>query len=164
MTREQYIKITEPLRQDPEKTKRVVLMNQILTGVVFILYPIYVVVLYAKRDPNLLRAILVPAVSFVLVTVFRKMLNVPRPYEKFDIPPVIAKDTKGKSFPSRHVFSVFIIAVTIFSSYPLLGILVGLIGVAMAVIRVFGGVHEVRDVVVGAVIGFVCGVIGFYVI
>lgn len=164
MTREQYIKITEPLRQDPEKTKRVVLMNQILTGVVFILYPIYVVVLYAKRDPNLLRAILVPAVSFVLVTVFRKMLNVPRPYEKFDIPPVIAKDTKGKSFPSRHVFSVFIIAVTIFSSYPLLGILVGLIGVAMAVIRVFGGVHEIRDVVVGAVIGFVCGVIGFYVI
>ena len=164
MTKEQYIKITEPLRQDPEKTKRVVRMNQILTGVVFLLYPVYVVVLYAKRDPNLLKAILVPAISFVLVSVFRKMINAPRPYEKFDISPVIEKDTKGKSFPSRHVFSVFIIAVTIFSSYPVPGILVGLIGVAMAAIRVLGGVHEVRDVVAGALVGLVCGVIGFYVI
>lgn len=163
MTREQYIKITEPLRQNPEKTKWVVRMNQILTGVVFLLYPIYVVVQFAKKDPNLLRAILVPAVSFVLVTVFRKMLNAPRPYEKFDIPPVIEKDTKGKSFPSRHVFSVFIIAVTIFTSYPALGILVGLIGVAMAVIRVLGGVHEIRDVVAGTLIGLVCGIVGFYI-
>ena len=163
MTREQYIKITEPLRQNPEKTKWVVRMNQILTGVVFLLYPVYVVVQFAKKDPNLLRAILVPAVSFVLVTVFRKMLNAPRPYEKFDIPPVIEKDTKGKSFPSRHVFSVFIIAVTIFTSYPVTGILVGVIGVAMAAIRVLGGVHEVRDVVAGAVIGLVCGIVGFYI-
>lgn len=162
MTKEQYIKITEPLRQSPEKTKCVVRINQILTGVVFILYPGYVVALYAMKAPSLLKVILVPAISFVLVTIFRKVLNAPRPYEKFDIPPVIEKDTTGKSFPSRHVFSVFIIAVTIFYSYPIPGILIGVIGVAMAAIRVLGGVHEVRDVVAGAVIGLVCGVIGFY--
>ena len=108
--------------------------------------------------------ILVPAVSFALVTVFRRIINAPRPYEKFGIPPVIEKDTKGKSFPSRHVFSVFIIAVTIFYSHPGPGILIGLIGIAMAVIRVAGGVHEPRDVVAGAAIGILCGVVGYYVL
>ena len=163
MTKEQYIKITEPMRSDPEKTKRIVSLNQILTGVVFMVYPLYMVMLYLEKDPKLMKAIFVPAVSFVLVTIFRKMINVPRPYEKFGIPPVIEKDTKGKSFPSRHVFSVFIIAVTIFCSHPGPGILIALIGVAMAVIRVLGGVHEPRDVIAGAVIGLVCGVVGFYV-
>ena len=163
MTKEQYIKITEPLRKDPEKTKRIVSMNQVLTGIVFMVYPLYLIVLYTDTDPKLSKAILVPAISFVLVTVFRKIVNAPRPYEKFEIPPVIEKGTKGKSFPSRHVFSVFIIAVTIFCSHPGPGILIALIGVAMAIIRVLGGVHEVRDVVAGALVGLVCGILGFYV-
>ncbi|MBQ8279030.1 MAG: phosphatase PAP2 family protein [Roseburia sp.] len=164
MTKEQYIKITEPLREDPEKTKWIVRLNQILTGVVFLLYPLYVAVLFCEKNPSLLKVILVPAVSFVLVTIFRKVLNAPRPYEKFDIPPVIEKDTRGKSFPSRHVFSVFIIAMAIFYLYPGPGILIGLIGVAMAVIRVYGGVHEPRDVIAGALVGLACGIIGFYLI
>lgn len=164
MTKEQYIKITEPMRKNQEKTKRVIAMNQILTGVVFMVYPLYMAVLYGENDPKLLRVLLVPAVSFVLVTILRRIINAPRPYEKFDIPPVIEKDTKGKSFPSRHVFSVFIIAVAIFYSHPGPGILIGLIGVAMAVIRVLGGVHEVRDVAAGAVIGLLCGIVGFYIL
>lgn len=164
MTKEQYIKITEPMRNDPEKTKRIIGLNQIFTGVVFMVYPLYMVMLYVEKDPKLMKAIFVPAVSFVLVTIFRKMINVPRPYEKFEIPPVIEKDTKGKSFPSRHVFSVFIIAVAIFYSHPGPGILIALIGSVMAVIRVLGGVHEPRDVIAGAVIGLVCGVVGFYIL
>lgn len=164
MTKEQYIKITEPMRSDPEKTKRIVSLNQILTGVVFMVYPLYMVMLYVEKDPKLMKTIFVPAISFVLVTIFRKVINVPRPYEKFEIPPVIEKDTKGKSFPSRHVFSVFIIAVTIFCSHPITGILIALIGVAMALIRVLGGVHEPRDVIAGAVIGLACGVVGFYIL
>lgn len=164
MTKEQYIKITEVMRSDPEKTKRIVGLNQILTGVVFMVYPLYIVMLYLEKDPKLMKAILVPAVSFVLVSIFRKMINVPRPYEKFEIPPVIEKDTKGKSFPSRHVFSVFIIAVAIFCSHPGPGILIALIGVGMALIRVYGGVHEPRDVIAGAVIGLMCGVVGFYIL
>lgn len=164
MTKEQYIKITEPLRQDAEKTKRIIGINQILTGLVFLIYPLYLAVLFAEKDPKLLKNILVPAISFVMVTILRRIINTPRPYEKFELPPVIEKDTKGKSFPSRHVFSVFIIAVTIFYAHPGPGILIGLMGIAMAVIRVAGGVHEPRDVVAGAVIGILCGVVGYYVL
>ena len=149
---------------DEEKAKKIISLNQILTGLVFLIYPLYMAVLYGEKDPKLIKVILVPAVSFVLVTILRKIINALRPYEKFEIPPVIEKDTKGKSFPSRHVFSVFIIAVTIFYSHPGPGIILGLLGVAMAVIRVAGGVHEPRDVIAGALIGIACGVIGFYLI
>ena len=164
MTKEQYIKITEPMRQDPDKAKKIISVNQILTGVVFCVYPLYMAVLYGEKDPKLFKVIFVPAVSFVLVTVIRRLINAPRPYEKFEIPPVIEKDTKGKSFPSRHVFSIFVIAVTIFYSHPGPGILIAWMGVLMGVIRVYGGVHEPRDVIAGAVIGLLCGFVGFYVL
>lgn len=164
MTKEQYIKITAPLRADKEKAKRVTDANEILTGLIYCIYPLYVVVLFLEKNPLLLRAVLIPAVSFVLLTVVRRMINAPRPYEKFDMPPVIEKDTKGKSFPSRHVFSVFIIAVTIFVSHIGAGIMIALIGVAIAVIRVIGGVHEPRDVIAGAIAGVAAGIVGFWIL
>ena len=164
MTKEQYIKITEPLRNNPCKAKCVKKINRRLTGMVFLTYPLHLVLLFLKKDPWLLRAVFVPAVSFVLLTAARRLINTPRPYEKFGMPPVIEKDTSGNSFPSRHVFSVFIIAMTIFYQYPVLGIVLGIVGVGIAVIRVLGGVHEPKDVIAGAVTGILCGVIGFYLI
>lgn len=164
MTKEQYVKMTAPLREDEEKAKRVTGANQVLTGLIYFVYPLYLVSLFLEKNPLLLRSVIVPAVSFVLLTVVRRMINAPRPYEKFDMPPVIDKDTKGKSFPSRHVFSVFIIAFTIFVSYTGAGIMIALIGVAIAVIRVVGGVHEPRDVIAGAIAGIVAGIVGFWIL
>lgn len=164
MTKEQYIKITEPWRGDEEKTKRIKSTNSILTAVVFFVYPLYLLVLFLEKDPWLWRAVLVPGISFWLVTVVRYFINAPRPYEKFEIPPVIPKDTKGKSFPSRHVFSVFIIAMTIFYGHPGPGVVLMVIGVLLGVTRVRAGVHEVRDVLAGAICGIVLGWIGYYLI
>lgn len=163
MTKETYIELTEPLRKHPGKTRLVIIVNKILTGFVYLVYPSFLLLLFWQKDAFLLRAVLVPAISFVGVSLFRKWYNAPRPYEKFDIPPVIAKDTKGKSFPSRHVFSVFVIAVTIFCRYPVIGLVLGLVGIGLALIRVLGGVHEPRDVMAGALIGILCGVLGYYI-
>lgn len=78
--------------------------------------------------------------------------------------PVLEKDTKGKSFPSRHVFSVFIIAMTIFYEHPGAGVLLGIIGLFLGIVRVLVGVHEPKDIIVGALAGIVCGIVGYYVI
>ena len=164
MKKETYIKITGLIRDDKRKIKLVRIINQLLTGFVFLLYPLFLFLLLVQRNPFLIRAVFVPAISFVAVSVFRHILNVPRPYEKFDIPPAIKKETHGNSFPSRHVFSVFIIAITIFYVYPYIGILLFIIGILLGITRVIGGVHEPRDIIAGALIGILSGLIGFYLI
>ena len=164
MTKEQYIKITEPLRKNPVRAKQVKNLNHILTGFVFCMYPLYLLKLLTERNTWFIRALLVPAVSFVCLSVIRRIINASRPYEKFDIPPVLEKDTTGKSFPSRHVFSVFVIAMTVFYEHPGAGILLGIIGLLLGIVRVAVGVHEPKDIVAGAIAGIACGLIGYYVI
>lgn len=164
MTKETYIRLTNVLRKNPKRICLAKFLNRLLTGFVFLLYPVFLLLLFIQKHPFFLRAILVPAISFMAVSIFRKVINVPRPYEKFDTPPVLEKDTPGKSFPSRHVFSVFIIAMTVFYLHSDAGILLFVIGVGLAVIRVIGGVHEPRDVIAGALIGIGCGALGYYIL
>lgn len=134
MTRESYETITGILRGHPRRIRLVCLLNHTLTGFIFVLYPAFLLLLFLEGSTFFLRALLVPAISFAAVTLFRRIFNAPRPYEKFGLPPAIEKDTAGKSFPSRHVFSVFIIAATIFYVHPSAGILLGLLGVVLAVL------------------------------
>lgn len=162
MKKETYIKITGLIRDDERKIKLIRVVNRLLTGFVFLLYPLFLLLLLIQRNPFFIRAVLVPAISFVAVSVFRHILNVPRPYEKFEIAPAIEKETHGKSFPSRHVFSVFVIAMTIFYVYTNVGILLCIIGILLGIIRVIGGVHEPRDIIAGALIGILSGLVGFY--
>lgn len=159
MTRDTYIRLTKPLRENEKKARLLAYINKGLTAFVFLLYPLFLLSLLVERHPLLWRAILIPAISFAAVSIFRRIVNVPRPYEKFGLAPVLAKDTHGKSFPSRHVFSIYIIAMTILPVYPYLGITLLVLGLILAIIRVIGGVHEPRDVIAGALIGIVCGML-----
>ena len=142
----------------------IIWFNRIVTIAVYLLYPALLVLLFVNKNDGLLPAILIPGISFVLLSIWRDRINKPRPYEVFDMDPVINKKTRGHSFPSRHIFCIFLIAVTVFYFYPLAGLLIGLVGAALAVNRVMGGVHFVKDVAVGALLGVACGVLGFYVI
>lgn len=162
MTKEQYQKLTEGLRHNEKRKRTVVWLNRILTTIVFVTYPMYLLFLLWKKEVWLSRAIIVPLDSFLVVSFVRYLINAKRPYEKFELSPVLEKDTKGKSFPSRHVFSVFVIAMTVFYTFPVAGIVLMVIGVLLGVIRVIGGVHEPKDVIAGAVVGILCGLIGYY--
>lgn len=164
MKKETYIRLTGIIRENPKRIRLTKFLNQLLTGFIFLLYPSFLLLLFVQGHPFWLRAILVPAISFAAVSIFRKAVNVPRPYERFDISPVLEKDSPGKSFPSRHVFSVFVIAMTIFYLHTDAGILLFLIGAGLAFIRVIGGVHEPRDVIAGALIGIASGIIGYYIL
>ena len=116
------------------------------------------------RDSRFWRVLLVPAVTFVLVSLFRRKFNAPRPYEKWPVKPLIPKDTKGNSFPSRHVFSIYIIAMAAWYVCPPLGVILCVAGVFLAAARVIGRVHFVKDVVAGALIAVGCGILSFWVI
>lgn len=163
MTAAQYRRLSAPFRPEGRR-KTLLTVNKALTLLGYLLYPALLAGLALQRDGRILRAILVPGISFVLVSLVRKGLNFPRPYEALEITPLIHKDTKGKSMPSRHVFSLFVIAMTWLWILPWAGILLLIFGGILAAIRVIGGVHFPRDVLVGAAVGILAGIIGFWAI
>ncbi len=110
------------------------------------------------------KTLLVPAISFVLVSVVRARINAPRPYESFDIDPLIKKDTRGKSFPSRHLFSAAIIACTLWWLSPIWGALAFIACIVVAFCRIVGGVHFPRDIAGAFVFAFACAFVGFILI
>lgn len=144
------------------KAKVINQLNRLITLVVYATYPLSLLFLIYLGDPRIWRVILAPSISFILVSIFRNILNAPRPYEVTGATPIIKKDTQGKSFPSRHVFSVFVIGSTLYFISRPLGIVLMLAGCVLAVLRVIGGVHFPRDVIAGAIIGILSGVLGFY--
>jgi len=140
--------------------------NKICTLSMYLAYPLLILYMFLMRDAYVARVIMVPLDSFIILSVFRYFVNRPRPYEKFELPPVIAKDTKGKSFPSRHVFSAMVIAMTFLLASPWswLGVLFVVVAVLLAIVRVLSGVHFISDVVAGAGFAIVAAVVGYIVI
>ena len=166
MTKENYIKMTQPFRDNPEMAKGIHMANKLCTGLMYVSYPILIVYLFFQGNEIPFRAILVPAISFVLLSLGRKVINRPRPYEAFGVPSVIKKDTKGKSFPSRHVFSATVIAMTFLFASPWmeLGLVFLVVSLLLAVVRVVSGVHYISDVIAGIVIAILAAWIGFVMI
>lgn len=156
MTKEQYQSWSAPFRS-PRGERWLNRVNFLLTRLCYAAYPLCLLWLAATRDSRGIPALLVPAVSFLLVSVFRNLYNAKRPYELLEIQPIIHKDKKGKSFPSRHVFSVFVIAMTFLWLCPPAGAVFLVVGVLLALCRVIGGVHFPRDVIAGALAGIAAG-------
>ena len=161
MKKETYIKMTQPFRDNPQMAKGIHIANQFCTRVMYVAYPILLMYLFLQKDARLFRAFLVPAVSFVLLSVVRRKINRPRPYETFEIPPIIKKDTKGHSFPSRHVFSAAMISMTFLLMSPWMwvgGLFLCITGM-LAVVRVVSGVHYITDVLAGMGIAIVTAIV-----
>ena len=164
MREETYQKMTVSIRKKKFLVILLNLLDKLITAVTFLCYPILLAYLFINNSSLLPETVLVPGVSFAIVTVFRRLYDSNRPYEIYDFEPVIHKSTLGKSFPSRHVFSIFMIGMTFLQVQPDLGFLFMFMGILLAVLRVFGGVHFIKDVVAGALFGIIFGCIGYYVI
>lgn len=155
--------MTETVRNSSLLYNLIYYIDKVLTLLIYVAYPIFLVILLCKMDSGLFKAVLVPGISFVALSMFRKKFNAPRPYEVFGVPSAIRKDTSGKSFPSRHVFSIFVIGVTIAYFYQIIGVVTCIAGILLAIVRVTGGVHFAKDVIAGALIGILSGLIVFLV-
>lgn len=105
----------------------------------------------------------IPASGFVILSLFRKKINAPRPYEEWDIKPLLDRDSSGQSMPSRHVFSATIISMACLHASLTMGMICLTLSAFLGLVRVLGGVHFPKDVVVGYICGLVWGVIFFYV-
>ena len=158
MNKEQYECISKPFRNNTVLYKGLKIGNRVPTLLGYGLYPILVGYLFLVKDTRLIQYILIPGISFIVLSFIRSKLSFLRPYEILDIDPLIQKDTEGKSFPSRHAFSIFIIGTIWLPICMYVGIILVISGIILCICRVIGGVHFPRDVIVGAVLGILCGV------
>lgn len=133
-----------------------------LVSAAAVLYSVFVLGLMLAVSPleEAVKIAVVLVVPFAAVTVFRYLVDAPRPYELLQIFPSAPKKKKGKSFPSRHVFSAFLIGTVALPTIPIFAAILLLLATLLAVCRVLLGIHFVRDVVAGAVLGIVSGGVG----
>lgn len=161
MTKEQYILIMDSIRSVKYGERIIYITGKALTYLTAVIYIFVIMRLSLLKDMKVVRIIAVPAAGFALVTAFRAKYNAQRPYEKYGFKPLIPKDTHGKSFPSRHVFSIFMCAGAVSFIYPVLGVVMCAMGFLLAIIRVVSGVHFPKDVAAGAFAGILCSIVGF---
>lgn len=164
MKKETYIKLMDSLRQRKALKGLIKILYTALPLVMVIVYPAIIILNGIKGiDHKFILSIVVPAVTLMGVFVMRKLINRQRPYEKFGVDSLIAKDKQGQSFPSNHSASGFVIAMAGFTINPLLGF--SLLGIAfiIALTRIFAGVHFISDVIAGCLIGTLAGLVFIFI-
>lgn len=137
--------------------------NRFMTVVMPIVYLTLLTTIYFREGfgKQVLIYVFIPASGFVILSFLRKKINAPRPYEECAIKPLLDRDSPGQSMPSRHVFSATIISMACFHASLSLGVILLVLSALLGLVRVLGGVHYPKDVVVGYIFALVWGVIFF---
>ena len=140
--------------------------NRLVTLLMPLLYFYVLWATYLKTTKTwiVLAYLLVPATGFIVLSVIRKRMDWPRPYELGTFPPLLNREGKGSSMPSRHVFSAAIISTVAWGVHPLLSVLGLSLALLLAGVRVLAGLHFVRDVVVGFLSAILWGFFWFYLL
>lgn len=163
-SKETYSRIRNWFLEKDSRFKLLRFIYKFLPLAVLISYPLLLLYLMITGSYKLLQCVTVPLGVFVTVTLIRKFVDAQRPYEKLGTEPLIKKDTKGLSFPSRHTASAAVIAMTfLFVNVPL-GIAFLIAAALIAVSRVLAGVHFPRDVLAAFIYAVFMSVIFFYVL
>ena len=137
--------------------------NRFMTVVMPMIYLTLLAITYLQQGlgKQVLIYVFIPASGFVILSFLRKKINAPRPYEKWTIKPLLDRDSPGQSMPSRHVFSATIISMACLHASLSVGAILLVLSALLGLVRVLGGVHYPKDVVVGYICGLVWGVLFF---
>lgn len=165
MKGESYKNMSAYFSETKARSTTIKALHDVLPLVMYIFYPVQLVTLAINEGLGselFLRFTLIPLCTLIVVSVIRVILNAKRPYEVYDYTPPVEKNTLGKSFPSRHTVSAFIIAMAFLYLQAKIGVIMLLIAAVIGITRVLAGVHFIRDVVGGAAIGIAVGLVGFF--
>ena len=137
--------------------------NRFMTVVMPMIYLTLLAITYLQQGLGKQDGIylFIPASGFVILSFLRKKINAPRPYEVWKIVPLLDRDSPGQSMPSRHVFSATIISMACLHASLSVGVILLVFSALLGLVRVLGGVHFPKDVVVGYICGLVWGVLFF---
>ena len=109
----------------------------------------------SRRFTLIVQVLVVVVVAYLVASGLKLFFGIPRPCEFLETCP------ESFSFPSRHTTIVFA-AATLLSFYisnKIFRILAFILAAAVGYWRLIAGVHTVQDVVGGAIIGIVIGIV-----
>ena len=160
---EWYGRMAANIKNKPIFLRLLRVFNRLMTVVIPIVYRTLLVITYLQQGLGKQVGIylFIPASGFVILSFLRKKINAPRPYEEWDIKPLLDRDSPGQSMPSRHVFSATIISMACLHASLYVGVILLVFSALLGLVRVLGGVHFPKDVVVGYICALVWGVIFF---
>lgn len=164
MKREDFVKMTDKTRAFLSRGAWTKVLMDAPTYLIAALYLGAGAYLVLARDARVWRFALVPAATFVLVTILRKVINRPRPYDALSFEPVgKAERGKGKSMPSRHTASAAAIALAFAYAFPHPAVIVlcAALGALVAFSRVAKGAHYPSDVLAALAFSAICALVGY---
>lgn len=144
----------------------------LMIAMVFLSY-LGLMILIEGNFKEVLRLTVTTGFPFFVVGLLRQIIAAPRPYELYSFYEECPKrrffrkstpEKGGASFPSRHAYSAFAIGTVLSFVDPWCILIFGIPAVVMCVCRVLLGIHFIRDVVAGAAIGVVAGVLGKFLL
>ena len=160
---EWYDHITGNIKNKPFLLSLLRTFNRFMTAVMPMIYLTLLATTYLQQGLGKQVGIylFIPASGFVILSFLRKKINALRPYEVWEIVPLLDRDSPGQSMPSRHVFSATIISMACLHASLSVGVILLVLSAFLGLVRVLGGVHYPKDVVVGYICGLVWGVLFF---
>ena len=160
---EWYGHVASNIKNKPFLLRLLRTFNLFMTVVMPIVYLTLLATTYLQQGlgKQVLMYVFIPASGFVILSFLRKKINAPRPYEEWDIKPLLDRDSPGQSMPSRHVFSATIISMACLHASLTMGMICLTLSAFLGLVRVLGGVHFPKDVVAGYICALVWGVIFF---
>lgn len=119
-------------------------------GAVYLIWLMILMLVVYFRSFFWIPALFLPwGVSLLLSTWIQR----PRPYQSYDVEPVMRPSVETASFPSEHATIAFAIAAVFIPTGPFFFIVL-MCAMLVALSRVAAGVHYFSDILVGALIGF----------
>lgn len=157
-----YIRLLKRVYASAKKARFLSILSQAAVMLTVLCYGCLMYFGFAESTVRGFTVLALTALPFGVLSIIRRLLPSRRPYELYDFPSLgipVPKDKKGSSFPSRHVFSAFIIGGILIPFSPILGGVTLALGIGIALCRVLLGIHFLRDVVAGAIAGAFAAII-----
>ena len=160
---EWYDHIAGNIKNKPFLLRLLRVFNRLMTVVMPMIYLTLLATTYLQEGLGKQVGIylFIPASGFVILSFLRKKINALRPYEVWEIVPLLDRDSPGQSMPSRHVFSATIISMACLHASLSVGLILLILSAILGLVRVLGGVHYPKDVVVGYICGLVWSMLFF---